>query len=153
MANEQELQLIVAQQRAELDQIREASKRNTVDGALHEALKEAGVDPVAAPQLVELLRPQVGIVNDLTGRPVVCGAGLKPVRDLVREKLDAPDFGHFPRSTPSTSSGSSTPAPLTSNGMNAAEYIMAKAAEHKAKASADPRADIGASMLFGVRKR
>ena len=35
MANEQELELLVARQAAELEQIRETSKRNTIDGALH----------------------------------------------------------------------------------------------------------------------
>jgi hypothetical protein len=148
---------IAVQQQARLQQLEAAQDSATVSAALTAAIGSHPIVDHGHEQLVELLKPNVSVKDDGSGRRVAFGPGLQPVADLVKSKLAEPDFRKFIRSDHRGSSptSDSPTRPADARPKNMGEAIIWDAEDARAATQAagmnDPRVNLRLPM--GVRPK
>lgn len=154
MADQTNWETIAVQQAARLQQLEAAQDKAAVDSALMAAVGTHPIHDHARPQVVELLRGRVSLVDDGRGGKVALADG-KPVDEYVRERVLSQEFAHFRRNdgggsrtaASSASSASSVDLNTPPKTLNAA--LMQHFAHRKATEDQDPRTNLRLPM--GVR--
>jgi hypothetical protein len=154
----QQMQDVIISQQREIDAIRAREQRQTISAAISAAIDESGVElnPHARQQFIELVRPGIGLISH-GGQLVAAGEGLKPVGQVVKEKLGSDEFSHFRRG-----GGPQAPAPgqAASSGQgqqpneSLGAFIVRQAGETRsARAASSPPPALDMSQSFGLRPR
>ena len=130
----------------------------TVEEALRGSLAPH-VNPALVPQAVELLKQNVHLVNDGTGKLVPCGPELQPLGSFVQAQLEG-SLAHFKRTGPGPTPGpGSVPAPaatgispdtlaMARRGQGVGDFILEKM---KNRAAVAPNAgQLDMTKPFGI---
>lgn len=80
---------------AELERYRQAEVESIRSQAVNAALAGYNLNPGADRQIAALIKDEVQIVADATGRKVAIGPGFRPVAEVIRERLATPEYAHF----------------------------------------------------------
>ncbi len=156
MANEQDLQRTIDEQRVQLATIEASSRRAAATAGIATALQAAGhtLAPGAASQLTALFADEV-VVHREGDRLIPTGPGLMPISDFVKERLARPEYSHFIRG--SAPAGNQAGAQQPEQGgipMNLSDAVIRTINEARAVAggagAAPPTTNM--SRPFGLRR-
>lgn len=156
--DQQDLERLVVSQQAKLDQYEREKTRSTIGAAIGAAINQSGLtlNPGAHDQLVELIRPEIGLHADGSGGSVACGPGLAPINgDFIKQTLAQPTYQHFVAgrgvaASPAAAQSGLSPAREILPGESLGAAVIRVALATRSAPGTDPRLDV--SQPFGLRR-